>query len=113
MVIKHDILEAFNGVISESITNAKQFFTEFEKCFAKSNKDETSMLLQHLISIKYKGKGNIREYIIEMSHITAKLKELKLEPFKDLLVHLVLIYFPTQYSQFKVSYNWQKRKMDY
>ena len=66
--------------------------------FAKSDKVETSMLLQHLISMKYKGKGNIREYIMEMSHIAAKLKELKLELFEDLLVHLMLISLPIQYS---------------
>ena len=45
---------------------------------------------------------------MEMSHIASKLKALKLELSEDLLVHLVLISLPTQYSQFKVSYNYQK-----
>nr|KYP46851.1 hypothetical protein KK1_031554 [Cajanus cajan] len=54
------------------------------------------------------GKGNIREYIMEMSHIASKLKALKLELSEDLLVHLVLISLPTQFGQFKVSYNCQK-----
>ncbi|KAL5767714.1 hypothetical protein ACOSQ2_014497 [Xanthoceras sorbifolium] len=60
--------------------------------------------------MKYKGKWNIREQIIEMSHITSKLKTLKLELSDNLLVHLVLILLPARFSQFKVSYNCQKEK---
>jgi len=55
--------------------------------------------------MRYKGKENIREYIIEMSHLASKLKALKLELFEDLLVHLILISLPTHFGQFKVSYN--------
>lgn len=110
MIIKRGIPEAFRGAVSEEVTNAKDFLTEIEKRFAKNDKAETSTLLQSLISIKYNGKGNIREYIMEMSHIASKLKALKLELSDDLLVHLILISLPTQFSQFKVSYNCQKEK---
>ena len=91
--------------MTEGITNAKDFLDKLEKCFEKSDKAKTSTLLHHLISIKYNGK-KIREYIMEMSHIVSKLKGLKLELSKDLLVHSL----PVQYSQFKVSYNFQKEK---
>ncbi|KAM6561585.1 hypothetical protein CsatA_030824 [Cannabis sativa] len=60
--------------------------------------------------MKFKGKENIREYIMEMSHLASKLKALKLELSDDLLVHLVLISLPPQFSQFKVSYNCQREK---
>ena len=100
MIIKRGIPEAFRGAVSEEITKAKEFLAEIEKRFAKNDKAETSTLLQNLISMKYKGKRNIREYIMEMSHIASKLKALKLELSDDLLVHLVLISLPTQYSQF-------------
>nr|KYP37407.1 hypothetical protein KK1_041400 [Cajanus cajan] len=55
-------------------------------------------------------KGNIREYIMEMSNLVTKLKALKLELSDDLLVHLVLISLPTHFGQFNVSYNTQKDK---
>ena len=58
--------------------------------------------------MKYQGKGNIREYILEMSHLTSKLKALKLVLSEDLLLHLVLISLPSQFNHFKVSYNCQK-----
>ena len=47
---------------------------------------------------------------MEMSNIVRKLKALKLQLSDDLLVHLVLISLPAQFSQFIVSYNTQKDK---
>ncbi|KAK9714501.1 hypothetical protein RND81_06G099300 [Saponaria officinalis] len=100
MIIKRGIPEAFRGAVSDEITGAKEFLAEIEKRFVKNDKAETSTLLQRLISRKYQfSKGNIREYIMEMSHIASKLKALKLDLSDDLLVHL-----------FKVSYNCQKEK---
>ena len=58
--------------------------------------------------MRYTSKGNIREYIMEMSHFTSKLRALKLKLSENLLVHLVLISLPTKFNQFKVSYNFQK-----
>ncbi|KAL6348287.1 hypothetical protein AAG906_005584 [Vitis piasezkii] len=60
--------------------------------------------------MRYKGKENIREYIMEMSNLVTRLKALKLELSEDILVHLVLISLPTQFSPFKISYNTQKEK---
>ena len=44
---------------------------------------------------------------MEISHIDLKLKALMLGLSEDLLVHLLLISLPNQFSQFKVSYNYQ------
>ena len=60
--------------------------------------------------MKYKGQGNMKEYIMHMLNIASKLKALNLELSDDLLVHLVLLSLPAQFSQFKVSYNCQKEK---
>ena len=86
-------------------TIAREFLNDLKKWFAKNEKAETSTLLVNLVSMRYKAKGNIREYIFEISNIPSKLKALKLELSEDLLMHLVLISLPTQYSQFKVTYN--------
>ena len=58
--------------------------------------------------MRYKGKGNIREYIMEMSNLVTRLKALKLELSDDILVLLVLISLLAQFSPFKISYNTQK-----
>ena len=108
MIIKKVIPAAFRGTISETIKTAKEFLEEIKNRFTNNEKSKTSTLLANLISMRYKGNGNIREYIMEMSHLASKLRAHKLDLFDDLLVHLVLISLPTQFSQFKVSYNCQK-----
>ncbi|XP_057954717.1 uncharacterized protein LOC131148806 [Malania oleifera] len=108
MIMKRAILEAFRGTMSDCITTTKDFLTDIEKRFVKNEKFEISTLLTSLILKRYKGEGNIREYILELSHLTSKLKALKLELSEDLLVHLVLLSLPAQFSQFKVSYNCEK-----
>ncbi|XP_025983314.1 uncharacterized protein [Glycine max] len=107
MMMKCSIPKVFRGSISEG-QSAKKFLEEIEQYFAKNKKAETSNLLAKLISMKYKGKGNISEYIMEMSNLASKLKSLKLELGEDLLMHLVLILLPAYFGEFKVSYNSQK-----
>ena len=64
MIIKCGIPEVFRGNVSNDIiTSAKEFLTEIENRFAKSDEAETSTLLQNLISMKYQDKGNVKEYI--------------------------------------------------
>ena len=106
MIIKHDILETFRGVVSKEVANAKKFLIEIEKRFSKSDKVEISILLHSLTSMRYNGKGNIRGYIKEMSHIVSKLKTLKIQLSEDILVHLVLNSLSAHFNQFKVSYNY-------
>ncbi|KAK4397292.1 hypothetical protein Sango_1565800 [Sesamum angolense] len=80
MIMKKSIPEAFRGTMSEILTEAKDFPEHIEK----------------------------REYIMKMSHLASKLKALKLDLSEDLLVHFILISLPTQFNQFKVSYDSQK-----
>ena len=74
MIIKKAIPEAFKGTISETIKTTKKFLEEIKNRFTKNEKSETSTLFANLISMRYKGNGNIREYIMEMSHLASKLR---------------------------------------
>jgi len=104
MIMKRSIPEASRDSITED-NNAKKFQEDVQQFFAKNEKAEASNLLSKLVSMRYKGKGNIREYIMEMSRLASKLKALKLGLSEDLVVHLILISLPTHFGQFKVSYN--------
>ncbi|XP_047313809.1 uncharacterized protein LOC124917405 [Impatiens glandulifera] len=110
MIIKKSIPEIFRGTISDDITKVEEFLIEIEKRFTKSDNAEMSIFLQSLITMRYLGKGNIREYILNMSNVASKLRALKLDLSEDMLVLLVLLSLPAQYDQFKVSYNCQKEK---
>ncbi|RVX07895.1 Retrovirus-related Pol polyprotein from transposon TNT 1-94 [Vitis vinifera] len=109
MIMKHSIPEAIRGAILEE-TQAKAFLDQIANRFAANEKVETNTILSKLVSMRYKEKENIREYIMKMSNLVTRLKALKLELSEDILVHLVLISLPTQFSPFKISYNTQKEK---
>ncbi|XP_047309706.1 uncharacterized protein LOC124913136 [Impatiens glandulifera] len=98
MIIKRDILEASRGAVSKDITNVKVFLMKIEKRFVRNDKAETGAILARLITLKYKGNGNIREHILEMSHIISRLNALKLDLSEYLLVHLILLLPPAHYN---------------
>ena len=109
MIMKHSIPKAIRSAIPEE-TGAKTFLDQIANRFAANKKVETNTILSKFVSTRYKGKDNIREYIMEMSNLVTRLKALKLELLEDILVHLVLISLPTQFNPFKISYNTQKEK---
>ena len=92
------------------VTSASEFLAEIQKRFTKNDKAKTSTHLVSLISMMYKGKGNVQEYIMVMSQLASKLKPLGLDLSEDMVVHLVLIFLLAQFNQFKVSYNCEKEK---
>jgi hypothetical protein len=69
------------------------------------------MLLRKLIAMRYSDLGNIRKYILVMSHTISKLKTLKIDLSDDLVVlYLVLMSLSSKFIQFDMSYNYQKNK---
>ncbi|XP_075486543.1 uncharacterized protein LOC142526176 [Primulina tabacum] len=109
MIMKHSIPDTIRGAIPEE-NDAKKFLTQIADRFAANEKVETSTILNKLVSMRYKEKGNIREYIMKMSNLVTRLKSFKLELSEDIFVHLALISLPAQFNQFKISYNTQKEK---
>ncbi|PON75032.1 hypothetical protein PanWU01x14_043840 [Parasponia andersonii] len=109
MIMKYSIPEIIRGAMPK-VDNARMFFDVITKRFQKHEKVEISTILSNLLTMHYKDKGNIREYIIKISNLASKLKVLKLELLDDLLVQLVLLSPLPQFNQFKVSYNTQKEK---
>ena len=72
MIMKRGIPEVFRSAITNELTSASEFLTEIHKRFTKNDKAKTSTNLASLISMKYNGKGNDREYIMGMSQLASK-----------------------------------------
>ena len=70
MIIKKTVPKAFRGTMSEITIITEDCFQDNEKRFVKNENIEISTLLTRLISMICSGKGNIREYIMEMFHLT-------------------------------------------
>ena len=49
--------------------STKSFLSQMANRFARFEKVEMSTILGKLVSMRYKGKENIREYIMEMSNL--------------------------------------------
>ena len=108
-VMQKTIPEAFRGPVSES-TMAKAYLADIEQRFVRNEKAEIGILLKEFCSKKYSGQSNIREYILEMSHIASKLKDLKFDVSDDMLMYMILNSLPEKFGQFVMSYNCQKDK---
>ncbi|XP_039137099.1 uncharacterized protein LOC120274626 [Dioscorea cayenensis subsp. rotundata] len=90
IIIKNTIPETFLDTMSEE-NDVRHFLDTLEERFIRSDKAEMSAVLRKLVSMRYKGDGNILEYVLDMFHLAGKLKGLKIELPEDVLVHLVLI----------------------
>ena len=107
--MKNFILDTIRGAMLEK-ENDKKLLSQIADQFTRNEKVKMSTILSKLISMWYKGKGNIREYIMKMSNLVTRLRTPKLELFDGILIHIVLISLPTQFSPFKISYNTHKEK---
>jgi molybdopterin converting factor small subunit len=72
--------------------------------FTGSSKAYTSSLIKRLISEKYTS-GGVRDHILRMSNVTARLKPLDLAIKDDFLIYLIFNSLPKEFKTFKVNYN--------
>jgi hypothetical protein len=59
---------------------------------------------------KYNGTNGVREHIMMMNDMAAKLKSMDMIIFEGFLVHFIMTSLPAQSGPFKINYNTQKEK---
>ncbi|XP_047961827.1 probable LRR receptor-like serine/threonine-protein kinase At1g56140 [Salvia hispanica] len=89
MIMQHAIPENFRGTVPKE-ANVKEFLQAIDMNFASNEKAETASLMHKLVTMRYNGRGEIREHIMEMSNTASKLTALNLTISDDQLVHLVM-----------------------
>jgi hypothetical protein len=100
MMIKERISEDIRGAIPECETVVK-YLEKMESQFTGSSKAYDSSLIKRLISEKYIG-GGMRDHILRMSNVAARLKPLDLA-IKD--GFLIFNSLPKEFETFEVNYN--------
>jgi hypothetical protein len=71
------IPESFRGPIFAS-TLALDYLKELEQMFVMNEKAEIDIMLNKLCIMKYNGRNNVREHILEMMNTASKMKAHKL-----------------------------------
>ncbi|XP_021304786.1 uncharacterized protein LOC110430906 [Sorghum bicolor] len=110
IVIKKTITEGLRGAIPECET-AKEYLEKVKNQFTGSTKAHASTLIQKLTNMRFTG-GSVREHILSMSTMAAKLEKLKMPLADGFLIHLALNSLPKEYETFVVNYNTQPEEWD-
>src|SRR5438045_1125057 len=109
MIMKITVSVGIRGAIFES-EKAKEYLASVEEQFKGPLKVYASTLIQRLLNTKYNGIGNIREHIMMMTDMSAKLKAMNMEISDGFLVHFIMTSLPTKYNSFEIAYNTRKEK---
>lgn len=112
MIIKNSISPGIRGAIADKKDDvdltAKEYLDSIEENFKGSSKTYASTLIMKMLTSRYDGSSGIREHIMSMCDMAAKLKALEMSISDGFLVHFIMTSLPSQYTPFKISYNTQK-----
>jgi molybdopterin converting factor small subunit len=103
MVIKERISEGIRGAILECET-AVEYLEKVESQFTSSSKAYASSLIKRLVSKKYTG-GGVRDHILRMNNVIARLKPFDLAIKDGFLIYLIFNSLPKEFETFEVNYN--------
>ena len=109
MLIKSHISQSIRGSIPDC-DRVKAYMKAIDEQFVSSDKALASTLMKKLASMTLDKSRSVREHIMEMRDIVAKLKSLKVEISESFLVHFILNSLPSEYTPFKISYNTHKEE---
>ena len=110
--LKNTIEPAIVGSIAEC-DSARGYLERIHSQFTGSSKTYATMLIKQLVTERYHdGNIGIREHILRMSNMNAKLKPMELDLPEKFLVHLVFASLPDQFETFVVNYDVQPEKWD-
>jgi len=110
MVIKKSISEAIRGTIPDCAT-ATEYLEKVKNHFSGSTKAYASTLIKRLSTMRYTG-GGIRNHILSMSTMVAKLKTMNMGLPDPYIVNLALKSLPNEFETFIVNYNSQPDEWD-
>jgi len=110
MVIKKSISEAIRGTIPDCST-ATEYLEKVKNHFSGSTKAYASTLIKRLSTMRYTG-GGIRNHILSMSTMVAKLKTMNMGLPDPYIVNLALKSLPNEFETFIVNYNSQPDEWD-
>jgi molybdopterin converting factor small subunit len=96
-------LRRHTGAIPDCET-AVEYLEKVKSQFTGSSKAYVSSLIKRLVSEKYTG-GGVRDHILRMSNVAARLKPLDFAIKDGFLIYLIFNSLPKEFETFEVNYN--------
>lgn len=109
MLMQNTIADIIKSTIPRT-ENATEYLKFVEEKFLSINKPLVGTLVAQLMDMKFDRSQNMQEYIIEITNITTKLKNLGMVLGGSFLVHFILNSLPSEYRPFQINYNIIKDK---
>ncbi|XP_073033727.1 uncharacterized protein [Primulina eburnea] len=109
MFIKTKISAGMRGS-DDQHNNVKELLKAIDEQFQYSDKALASTQIMEFSSLRLTSVRGVREHIMKMRDIEARLKKLEVEMSETFLVHYIVCTLPQQYGPFKISYNTHKDK---
>ncbi|XP_059281612.1 uncharacterized protein LOC132035372 [Lycium ferocissimum] len=98
ILIKAHISQSIRGSIPNS-DKVKAYMKAIEEQFVSSDKALSNTLMKRLSSMTFDRSRSVREHIMEMRDIAAKLKSLEVDMSAPFLVHFILNSLPAEYDR--------------
>ncbi|XP_024190283.1 uncharacterized protein LOC112194265 [Rosa chinensis] len=108
---KNTIRNTMSDIVRGSIEEpdlATDYMEANERKFKESEKAEAARLTKSFHELKYNGFGGVREHIMKLININARLRELLMGINDSQVVHVALHSLPNSFSGLKTNYNAQK-----
>jgi hypothetical protein len=107
-VIKERISETIRGAIPDCAT-AIDYLEKVESQFTCFSNAYASTLIKRLISEKY-CEGGVRDHILRLTNVAARLKALNLAIKDGFLIYLIFNSLLKEFETFEVNYNYMNEK---
>jgi hypothetical protein len=108
-IMKGAITEGILGTIPDS-TDAKKYMASIEEKYRGNDKQYSIAIMQKLINTKHQIYKSVREHIMYLCDLGAKLNSLKMGFDDPFMVHLALVSLPDEYGNPVSSCNNMKEK---
>ncbi|XP_062021386.1 uncharacterized protein LOC133737943 [Rosa rugosa] len=106
-VMRNTMSDTVRGSIEEPEL-ATDYMEAIERKFKESEKAEAARLSKAFHDLRYSGTGGVREHLLKLININARLRELLMGVNDDQVVHVALHSLPSSFSGLRTSYNSQK-----
>ncbi|XP_069150387.1 uncharacterized protein [Solanum lycopersicum] len=92
--------------------SVREYLKFVEERFRSTDKSLAGTLMAELTIMKFDSSSSMKNHIIEMTNITARLSTLGMEVDDTFLVQFILNSLPLEYGRFQMNHNTIKDKWD-